>query len=499
MRANPSRFARVIPVALLLLIAAVAPALASRLDVEVWTDRGGDAVYEPGDPMRVKVRTTDDAYLLVYELDSEGRVNLLYPWNRGAGRIEARRTLRIPEAASNYQLVVEQKTGQGFIVAIASDRPFRDLPWYLRPFDPQAAAIGYERDDRDRDAGDRSGDADDDNFDAQGRVMGDPYVAMERIRRRVMDRPADVETFASSYASYYVHEQVRYPRYLCNDCHRPNRWAWWDGFDPYYTRCSVIDFRVNWSWCWGPQMWTSYLPYYYYTVRSDCPPRYQPWYNNRTRFSSWDGWNRWGELWGGQLRRYKPTPAPVSYVPPPPRGAIWRQGQTPPGFVPPDVRRQSNMPGSNPAGWLQRDRGDGKPVWRDGPRVRPDGPGAGGGSNGGGDSRGDGNSGKPAWRDGGRLRGNTPPPTPPSDGGGTREDRPVWRGGDSPRNNPPRQDPPRQDPPRQDPPRQDPPRQDPPRDNPPPMWKQPPPEPPKWAPQPPKQEPPKGHGGKGKG
>ena len=496
MRANPSRFGRMIPAALLLLIAAVAPAFARRLDVEVWTDRGGDAVYEPGDPMRVKVRTTDDAYLLVYELDSEGRVNLLYPWNRGTGRIEARRTLRIPEDAANYQLVVEQKTGQGFVVAIASDRPFRDLPWYLRPFDPQAAAIGYERDDRD--AGDRGSDADDDNFDDQGRIMGDPYVAMERIRRRVMDRPADVEAFASSYASYYVHEQVRYPRYLCNDCHRPSRWAWWDGFDPYYTRCSVIDFRVNWSWCWGPQMWTSYLPYYYYTVRSDCPPRYQPYYDNRTRFSSWDGWDRWGELWGGQLRRFKQAPAPVSYVPPPPRGTIWRQGQTPPGFVPPDVRRQTNTPGSNPAGWLQRDRGDGKPVWREGPRVRPDGPGAGGGNGGGGAPQGDGNSGKPAWRDGGRLRGNTPPP--PSDEGGTREERPMWKGGDSPRNDPPRQDPPRQDPPRRDPPRDNPPRDNPPRDNPPPpMWKQPPPETPKWAPQPPKPEPPKGRGGKGKG
>ena len=30
----------------------------------------------------------------------------------------------------------------------------------------------------------------------------------------------------------------------CNDCHRPGAWAWWDGFDPYYTHCSVVDFSV---------------------------------------------------------------------------------------------------------------------------------------------------------------------------------------------------------------------------------------------------------------
>lgn len=486
MRLTPSTIARMVPAALLLLVFAVAPALARHMDVEVWTDRGDDAVYQPGDAMRVKVRTTEDAYLLVYEIDSEGTVNLLYPWRRGTGRIEARRTLRLPDDASDYQLVVERATGQGFLVAVASERPFRELPWFLRPFDPQAASIGYEGDPEGRDR-------DEEGFDDKGRVVGDPYVAMERIRRRVMGEQGTTDGFASAYSSYYVHEQVRYPRYICNDCHRPNRWAWWDGFDPYYTRCSVVDFRVNWGWCWGPQMWTSYLPYYYYVVRSDCPPRYQPYYTNRTRFSSWDGWNRWGELWGGQLRRFKPAPAPVGYSPPPPRGVIWKQGQTPPGFVPPDVRRQSGPPSGGPASWMQRDRGDGKPVWREGQRERPDN-GGGGTVAPGGDRRE-----RPAWRDWGRRRGDTPAPAPGGQGGqgeqgdrGERE-RPAWRGGDSPRNGPPRQEPPRNEPPRNDPPRQDPPR-----DSPPPSWKQPPPEAPKWAPPPPKPFTPKG-GGNGKG
>ena len=489
MRLTPSTFARALGAASLLLAFAVVPALARGTGVEIWTDRGDDAIYEPGDPMRVKVRTSEDAYLLVYEIDSEGAVNLLYPWKRGAGRIEARRTLRLPEDQSDYNLVVERSTGQGFIVAVASDHPFIELPWFLRPFDPQAAAVGYEGDPGERDK-------DEEGFDDKGHVVGDPYVAMERIRRRVMDRPGDTQGFSSAYTTYYVHEQVRYPRYLCNDCHRPNQWAWWNGFDPYYTHCSVVDFRVNWSWCWGPQMWTSYLPYYYYVVRSDCPPRYQHYYTDRTRFSSWDGWNRFNELSGGHLRRFKPPLQPVGYTPPPPRGTIWRQGQTPPGFVPPDVRRQTGTPGSGPQGWLQRDRGDGKPVWREGPRTRPD-----NGGNSGGSLPGVTRGGTP-WREkwGG---GNNPPPqggqggqVKPDDHGGSggsgesgERGRPMWKPTDSPRNDPPRQDPPRQDPPKQDPPR----------DNPPPMWKQPPPDNPKWAPAPSKPEPGKGRGGKGKG
>ena len=85
MRAIPVHRFRALAAALLLLAVGSSPALARRLDVELWTDRGDDAVYREGDAMRIKVRATDDAYLLVYEIDTEGRVNLLYPWKRGSG------------------------------------------------------------------------------------------------------------------------------------------------------------------------------------------------------------------------------------------------------------------------------------------------------------------------------------------------------------------------------------------------------------------------------
>lgn len=487
MRPTSNMLARTIPLAAMLLVLVVAPALARRIDVEVWTDRGDDAVYQAGEAMRVKVRTTEDAYLLVYEIDTDGDVNLLYPWKRGTGHVEGRRTVRLPDEGSDYRLVVEQETGQGFLVAVASDRPFRDLPWFLRPFDPQAASVGYEG------APEGAGDPEE-GFDEQGRVVGDPYVAMERIRRRVMERPGDTESFASAYSTYYVHEQVRYPRYLCNDCHRPNRWAWWNGFDPYYAQCSVMDFRVNWSWYWGPQVWTAYVPYYYYVVRTDCPPRYTPWVGGRNRFSSWDGWDRWADLWGGQLRRYKPAPAPVAYTPPPPRGMIWRKGETPPGMVPADVRRQTGTPGNRPQTWLNRDRGDGKPVWRGGPTAPSGGPKGRDGV-----APRTGGAGDPdrPWVRGdsrGRLRpngGDGPAAPAPRDESAppTPREEPTWRkGGDSPPREAPRREAPRKEPPPSDP-----------------GYKQPPPpssEPPRWTPpasKPDRPDPPKGKGGRGGG
>jgi Domain of unknown function (DUF4384) len=505
MHTHPSL--RILALAALLALASFAfagPAHARRLNVDVWTDRGDDGVYQPGEAMRVKVRTTQDAYLLVYEIDADGAVNLLWPLQRGQQRVEGERTLRLPSEASGLELVVEQSTGQGFLVAVASDRPFRDLPWFLRPYDPQAASLGY---DRREDATETR--AEDEGVDDEGRVLGDPYVAMERIRRRVLDRPADESAFASDYASYFVHEPVRYPRYLCNDCHRPGAWAWWDGFDPYYARCSVVDFRVNWSWGWGGPYWSSYVPYYYYVVRSDCPPRYQPWYEDHSRFSSWDGWNRWGDLWGGQLRRYKPTPAPVGYTPPPAPGTVWRQGQTPPGFIPPDARPTPGGNGGGGSGWLTRDRGDGRPVWREGPRRRPDGSdgasGSGRGNGGGGGVTPERERVEPQWREWTRGHGKpTPEGVTPGGGssgsggsggsGGARESRPWWKRVVTP---PAPASPPRNDPPSSDPPAPAP--QNPPSQNPPPAWRQPPPpssDPPRFTPPRSKPEPGKGKGGR---
>jgi hypothetical protein len=322
MRPTPSIPARALCIASLLLAVATAPAFA-KTDVEIWTDRGDDAVYQSGDAMHLKVRTSDDAWLLVYELDTEGNVNLLYPLKRGStGRVEGRKTFHLPEDITQDQLVVENETGQGFLVAIASTQPFRDLPWYLRAFDPQAASVGYAEDPEAK-ARDEEG------FDENGRAVGDPYVVMERIRRRVLVTPDDLESFGTAYTTYYVHEQVRYPRYVCNDCHRPGSWSWWPGFDPYYAHCSVVDFRVNWGWAWGPQIWTSYVPYYYYIVRTDCPPMYRTWATSRWRFSSWDGRVRWANLWGGQLRRYKTVPAPVGYAPPPAPAGSGRAARRP--------------------------------------------------------------------------------------------------------------------------------------------------------------------------
>jgi hypothetical protein len=315
---NARRLAQVVALGALALWPATAGARG--LGVEVWTDRGDDAVYQPGDGMEVKARVSDDAYLMVYEIDAEGGVRLLYPFHDGTGFVEGRQTYPVPPERSNVELVVQGQVGQCYVVAIAS----------REPYDMQADQVGYE------------GQPDEEEgITAEGRIVGDPFVAMERIRRRVLEDPEDAESFGSSFAKYYVHNEVRYPRYLCYDCHRPGYWAWWTGFDPYYASCSVFDFRVNWGWGWGPGYWFGAVPYYYYVPRYDCPPRYRNYFREHRSFSSWDGWRRWNSMWGDHLVRYKSDP-PAGYVPPSrfPSRDLGRGGKAiPPGFLVGDVRK----------------------------------------------------------------------------------------------------------------------------------------------------------------
>jgi hypothetical protein len=320
----------------LALVLSSGTAQARGLSVEVWTDRGNDAVYQPGDRMQVKVRSSEDAHVLVYEIDTEGYVRLLFPDGGGSGFLEGRQTYRLPPEDSGIELVVQQAVGQSYIVGIASAAPFDSLPWYLRPYNAQAEAVGYV-----------GVPEEEQGVTAEGRIVGDPFVAMERIRRRVLEDATDGESFATAYTSYYVHQAVRYPRYVCYDCHRPGQWAWWDGFDPYYATCSVFDLRVNWSWYWGPTYWYGYVPYFVYVYRPNCPPRYHRYYDQGGWCSSWDGWSRWNSLWGqNTLRRYK-SPPPPGYQPPPKYrdGEKWRPGgATPPGFLANSVRTGRGSP-----------------------------------------------------------------------------------------------------------------------------------------------------------
>ena len=343
---------------------------ATGLQADVWTDRGNDAVYQPGDTMIVQTHVSHDANLLVYEIDTEGAVSVLFPERGGSGFVEGGSTIDIPSEHSNLQLVVEPETGESFIVAIASRDPFRDLPWYLRPYDPQAEGNGY------------AGEPDDEEgITEDGRIVGDPFVAMERIRRRVLQHPDDPQSFGTSYTSYYTHERVLYPRYLCADCHRPDYYSWWDGFDPYYAQCPVVEFRVNWAGTGARATGSAAFPT---TITRSAPTARPEWrmYSAHRWYSSWDCWGQWHERMGSGGQAPRPITFPRRAATTPcsgpgrPGPACWPRGPRPGVAMAPGARSatpcapstvrmiDARGPGlvARPLAWPPRAAGPGSPT-----------------------------------------------------------------------------------------------------------------------------------------
>lgn len=332
------------------------PLAAQPISVDVWTDRGDEAVYQPGDPLQVSVQATVDGHLLLYEIDAEGSIHVLFPIAGFDDYVAAGEVYDVPDAQTDLELVVQGPTGQGFIVAIISRQPFEDLPWYLRPIDAQAEALGYH------------GVADEEEgVTAEGRIVGDPFVAMERIRRRVITDDQNADAFATSYTTYYLHEAVKYPRYICSDCHRPGHWTWWAGFDPYYATCSAFTFHVNAHWYWGPGYWFGYVPRYVYT----CRPGYG--WGGRYWYSGWSGWSYWCSIWSGPLVRVYSKP-PAHYIPPyryKDDHGRWRKGMTPPGLMTTRVIKGNGMRQGVPLGRNLGARGDRTPTSRGQDVVKP--------------------------------------------------------------------------------------------------------------------------------
>jgi hypothetical protein len=242
------------------------PAASGRLNVDVWINKEEGGVYRSGEKMQVFFRASEDAYVLIYNIDTEGYVHLIYPFRpRDPLRVRGGETNRVPARHDPYDLVAEGPEGVEYVVALASPLPFEDLPWYLAP------GLSEEP---------RQPSADGDDLE-DGVIVGDPYVGMERIYRRLVPEGRE-DQVASADTYFYIERRVEYPRYVCADCHHRTYW-----FDPYIDHCSVIEIRIDATWArYAPLRVRSARPRYYYNVRSGAPTRYRAW---KERWSSLDG------------------------------------------------------------------------------------------------------------------------------------------------------------------------------------------------------------------
>jgi hypothetical protein len=168
------------------------------LDIDVWIDKGEGSTYHPGDDIRVYFRASRDCYVVVYNLDTRGYVNVLYPYSSEDDRyVEGGRVYGIPGRYDDYSLTVDGPSGVEYIQAVASYEPLSLPHWsdYYRE-GTEPADVRTLRMDEDE----------------------DPYVFMEWVNHQISPSPDYVTDVTNLYVRYphpqwyyWPHQYWHYP------------------------------------------------------------------------------------------------------------------------------------------------------------------------------------------------------------------------------------------------------------------------------------------------
>lgn len=107
------------------------------IDAELWFDKACGATYQQGEKVIVNFRTTADAYVTIYDIDTTGNVSILFPNREHPDNfVQANQTYTFPNQNYSYDLIVEGPEGIEYIDLVASTDPYYhwnynrdDPPW----------------------------------------------------------------------------------------------------------------------------------------------------------------------------------------------------------------------------------------------------------------------------------------------------------------------------------------------------------------------------------
>ncbi|MEW5701927.1 MAG: DUF4384 domain-containing protein [Candidatus Zixiibacteriota bacterium] len=164
----------------------IVPVPKEDLQVWIWPDRGEGATYREGDPIAFHVEATRDCFLILYDIDTRGRLQVLFPadpWDDNF--VAAGESIRFPRPQDGYDWRVDGPAGTEYVQAIASEFPIAlpDWPVYLRSVNGDD---GVCPDPELRDF----------------RCGGDPLAYMEIVNRKIAGRYWD--WCAADLATFYV-------------------------------------------------------------------------------------------------------------------------------------------------------------------------------------------------------------------------------------------------------------------------------------------------------
>lgn len=240
-----------ISVLLLPLLLEVAPALATAPQddppIRLWINN--DRRFLPSDRAKVEVRTQDDGYLLVFHVDPEGHLRVLFPLDPdGDNFVRGGKKYEIKGRGGRESFEVDNSTGKGTVYAAVSRDAFR--------FDE--FVVGDHWDYR---------------VLAPSRLPDEPEQELNELVRRMAQGDFDYDLL-----NYYVYDRVAY---RSSDYYYPNYGSHYDPFGCYYSCASYYGspFNVSIGLFFGrPYRRYYYDPYFYAYDPFFNPFFYDPYY-----------------------------------------------------------------------------------------------------------------------------------------------------------------------------------------------------------------------------
>ena len=189
-------------------------------------------VYHRRDPIPVTYRADRDGYVMVMRVDTDGRIRMLYPSDpAGDNFVRGGQEYRVPNPYGyevEHAFAVDDYPGVGYVFAVLSRDPF-DFGPYVRNGHWDYRTMGVD-----------------------GRITGDPYIALTEIAEDILP---PYGSFGFDLAPYYVGAQFEYPRFVCYDCHAYTAYPVWD---PYRHWCGTFKLVIYDQPGWYPA--TVYAP-----------------------------------------------------------------------------------------------------------------------------------------------------------------------------------------------------------------------------------------------
>ncbi|KPJ50507.1 MAG: hypothetical protein AMJ41_01285 [candidate division Zixibacteria bacterium DG_27] len=100
------------------------------LEIEVWTNKGRGGTFYLGEDVVVYFRTNMDCYVLLYEIDTEGYLHLIYPHDPYEDcSVSGEVTYRVPNPDRDYRFRICGPPGEELLYAVASPHPISPPRW----------------------------------------------------------------------------------------------------------------------------------------------------------------------------------------------------------------------------------------------------------------------------------------------------------------------------------------------------------------------------------